>query len=178
MKTRVLYLFLFFPLLIFGQDFTISGTVNDGNNNPIAYTNVIILNPTDSTTITGSISDENGNYKIYSLKKGDYILKASFLGFKTYSETIALSKDINLNITLEEEKEALDEVEIIAKRPTLKRTVDRLVFNIESTSLTEGDIWDVLRSTPGVLMMNNQVLVKNSPSIIYLINGKRVHLSG
>lgn len=159
------------------QDFTISGFVNDSNRKSIAYTNVILLNPTDSTTVTGSISDENGKYKIFELKKGDYILKASFLGFKTYSETISLLKDINLNITLEEEKEALDEVEIIAKRPTLKRTVDRLIFNIESTSLTEGNIWDVLRNTPGVLMMNNQVLVRNSPSIIYLINDKRVYLT-
>lgn len=178
MKDRILYLFLIFPILVIAQDFTISGIVEDGSNNPISYTNVIVLNPTDSTTIAGSISDENGNFRIINIKKGDYILKASFLGFKTHSETINLSKDFNLKIKLVEEKEALDEIEIKVKKPTLKRTIDRLVFNIESTSLTEGNIWDVLRSTPGVLMMNEVVLVKNSPSIIYLINDKRVHLSG
>ncbi len=160
------------------QDFTISGIVEDGKDKPIAYSNVIVLNPTDSTTVTGSISDENGRFKIADIKKGNYILKASFLGFNTYSETISVSNNINLNITLEEENEALDEVEIIAKRPTLKRTVDRLIFNVENTSLTEGNIWDILKSTPGILLMNDEVLVKNSSNIIYLINDKRVHLSG
>lgn len=178
MEFRVLYLFLIFPLFIFSQDITISGIVIDGNNNPIAYSNVIVLNPTDSTTVHGSISDENGTFKIIDVKEGDYIVQVSFLGYKTYSEKINLSKNLNLTISLTEENEALDEVEITVKRPTLKRETDRLIFNIESTSLTEGNIWDVLRSAPGVLMMNDQILVKNSANIIYLINDKRIHLSG
>ena len=177
MKTRVLYLFLLLPLLIIAQDFTIFGIIKDSKNNPVTYANVVILNQTDSTVVSGSISDENGVYTIDNLKEGNYKVKASFLGFKTYLETISISGDKELNINLIEENETLNEVEIIVKKPTLKRETDRLVFNIESTSLTEGNIWDVLRSTPGVLMMNDQILVKNSPSIIYLINDKRVHFS-
>jgi len=178
LKFRVLYLFLLFPILILAQEFSVSGIVRDSNDNPIVYANIVVLNQADSIIITGSISDENGYYNISNLKSGNYILKSSYLGFKTHTKTISILKDINLNINLEEENEALDEVEITVKKPTLKRELDRLVFNVESTSLTEGNIWDVLRSTPGVLMMNDEVLVKNSSNIIYLINGKRVHLSG
>ncbi len=178
MKARVIYLFLLFPFFITAQDLTFFGTVKKSDNSPIAYANVVLLSQVDSTIVSGSISDEKGSFKIVNFKKGNYILKASFLGFKTYSEIISLSNNKELNIVLIEEKEALSEVKITIKKPTLKREADRLVFNIESTSLTEGNIWDVLKSTPGVLIMNDQVLVKNSSNIIYLINGKSVHLSG
>lgn len=177
MKVQLLYLFAFFPGFLFGQVYSISGIVSDDNNNPISYANVVVLND-DSETVTGAMTDENGYYIIENLPSGDYNLKISFLGFKTELISFSLSKSKELNIKLNEEKEVLDEVNIIAKRPTLSKETDRLIFNIENTSLTEGNIWDVLRSTPGVLMMNDKILIKNSPSIIYLINGKRVNLSG
>ncbi len=159
------------------QEYTISGIVSDNNSNPISYANVVVLNLVDSSVESGAITDEKGLYTIENLMPNDYKLKVSFLGYKTENISFSLSENKNFNITLNEEKEVLGEVSIIAKRPTLIKETDRLIFNIENTSLTEGNIWDVLRSTPGVLMMNDVVLVKNSSNILYLINGKRVHLS-
>lgn len=178
MKTRVVYLFLLFPIILIGQEFTISGKVIDNSKIPIPYVNVVVLNQTDSTTVSGSISDEKGIFNIENLDSKNYIVKASFLGFNTHYESINLSANTSLSITLTEKNQDLEEVLVTVKKPTLKRETDRLIFNIESTSLTEGNIWDVLKSTPGVLMMNDEILVKNSSNIIYLINDKRVHLSG
>lgn len=166
------------PLILFSQEYSISGVVSDINSNPISYANVVILNRADSSLLSGTISDEDGYFIIENLQPDVYILKTSFLGFKTHSESISLIKNSVLNITLIEEEQELGEVEILVKKPTLKKEADRLIFNIENTSLTEGSIWDVIRNTPGVLLMNEQVFVKNSPSVIYLINDKRVHLSG
>ncbi|MDX1700690.1 MAG: TonB-dependent receptor, partial [Melioribacteraceae bacterium] len=178
LRHQVLYLFIFFPLALIAQEYSISGVVTDKNSNPISYANIVVLKAVDSSLLTGSISDEDGLYNIDNLQTDDYIIKISFLGFKTRSESISLNKNISLNITLFEEEEELGEVEILAQKPKLTRGADRLIFNIENTSLTEGSIWDVIRSTPGVLLINDEVLVKNSPRVIYLINDKRVHLSG
>ena len=178
LKAQVIYLFLLFPFLIFSQDLTLSGIVKDENNKPIAYANVVVLNETDSMTVSGSMTNDKGNFKISNINPKNYFVKVSFLGFKTHFETIALSEDIYLTITLSEENQNLEEVTLTVKKPTLKREMDRLIFNVESTSLTEGSIWDILKSTPGILMMNDEVLVKNSSNIIYLINEKRVYLSG
>jgi hypothetical protein len=160
------------------QKYRISGIVSDNNSNPISYANVVVLNLVDSSVESGTITDEKGLYTIENLMPNDYKLKVSFLGYKTEIISFSLSENKNFNITLNEEKEVLGEVSIIARRPTLIKETDRLIFNIESTSLTEGNIWDVIRSTPGVLMINDEVLVKKSSSIIYLINGKRVNLTG
>lgn len=178
MKIRVIYLFLLLPIAIFAQELSISGTVKDSNSNPIVYANVVVLSKIDSTIISGATSNESGVYKIENLTANDYIINASFLGYKTQSQSISLQQNKTLDFMLDGENEVLEEVEITVTRPTLNRQVDRLIFNVENTSLTEGSIWDIVRNTPGVLVMNDQVFVKNSPSVIYLINDRRVHLSG
>ena len=137
-----------------------------------------MLSKIDSTIISGATSNESGVYKIENLTANDYIINASFLGYKTQSQSISLQQNKTLDFMLDGENEVLEEVEITVTRPTLNRQVDRLIFNVENTSLTEGSIWDIVRNTPGVLVMNDQVFVKNSPSVIYLINDRRVHLSG
>ena len=166
------------PITLIAQEFSISGVVSDNNLNPISYANIVVVNSSDSTLLTGTISDDVGFFKINDLPPDDYSLKISFLGFKTQNEFISLNRDIVLNITLLEEEEVLGEVEILAKKPTLSKGTDRLIFNVENTSLTEGSIWDIVRNTPGVQVFNDQVFVRNSPSVIYLINDRRVHLSG
>lgn len=163
-----------------GQNFIVSGVVLDDINQPISHANVVIHEVIQNETASqkGVSTDDKGAFKFKNLTPGDYSIYVSFLGYKTHQETFKLSNNRNLKITLLVEKELLNEVELIVKKPTLKRESDRLIFNVENTSLTEGSIWDILKGTPGILMMNDQVLVKNSSNIIYLINDKRVYLSG
>ena len=115
----------------------------------------------DSTIVTGTTSEDSGRFLFSNIDSGDYILKASFIGYKDNYRDIALSADLDLpDIILEESAEALSEVELVYKRPTLKKEVDRLVFNIESTALSEGNIMEALRSTPGILVLDNVISIK------------------
>src|SRR5690606_20280021 len=86
-------------------------------------------------------------------------------------QTLVLDKHI-----LKESTEALDEISITVKNPTLKKESDRLIFNIEKTALTEGNMFEVLKSTPGILVMNNSLQVKNTSPTVY-INDRKVHLN-
>ncbi len=152
MRIQVLYLFILFPLILFSQEYSISGVVRDINSNPISYANVVISNSTDSSLIRGTISDEDGFFEIDYLQPDDYILKTSFLGFKTQNESISLNKNTVLNIILVEEEQELGEIEILVKRPTVTKKPDRLIFNIENTSLNEGShLGCIKKSTPGVI---------------------------
>jgi len=131
-----IYVFLLSPLIMFSQNFSVSGHIKKENNEAISYANILVLKASDSTTVSGSISDESGKFSFTDLPKSTY------------------------------------------KKPTLKRESDRLIFNVEKTSLTEGNVWDILKSTPGILMINDDISVRNASNIIYLINDKRVYLSG
>lgn len=179
---RPAFFLLFFCIFlstsrIVGQDLSISGFVDDGQKQPVSYANILLLKAQDSVIVKGVSTDERGFFLLNGLSTDDYIVKLSFLGFRDVYKSINLVESIDMGtIVLEEDSEQLNEINIIAKRPTLKKEPDRLVFNIENTALTEGNMFQVLKSTPGILVMDNNILVKNSTPTVY-INNKKVNLS-
>ena len=69
------------------------GVVNDENNQPVAFSNVTLTICFQKlTSIKGTTtSDEDGFFKFEDLKADNYILKVSFLGFETYTDTLSLT---------------------------------------------------------------------------------------
>ena len=168
---------LLFSVTSFSQEFRVNGHVIDDNSAPIAYANVLITSLGISKTVSGTSTDENGYFIIENLKSGDYILNIKFLGFKTYSTRVELDRNINFeSIILKENLEVLDGITVVAKRPTIKRMVDRLVFNVENSTLSNDNVLDVLKHTPGVLVHDGTITIKQSIPTVY-INDRRVHLS-
>ncbi|MCB0461970.1 MAG: TonB-dependent receptor [Flavobacteriaceae bacterium] len=165
------------PFLTFSQTYTLSGVVKDTTNETVAFANILVLQSQDSTVVTGTSSDENGVFKIEDLESGKYLIKTSFIGYKDNFKTLDVIEDLkNIDIFLEESAEALTEVQIFVEKPTLKREADRLVFNVENTALSQGNLVEVLRSTPSVLVLDNTIMVKNTIPTVY-INDRKVHLS-
>lgn len=170
--------FLLVSTSLYAQSYTISGHVKDDNNQPIADANLYILlaGGDQNTFIKGTTSNESGFFELKEIDAGNYLLTASFIGFKTVNQSIDLNRDISLELVLDTEAETLSEVEIIVKRPTIDRQADRLVFNVENTALTEGSVVDVLRSTPGVVVLDDVISIRNKTPAVY-INDRKVHLS-
>lgn len=162
---------------IFAQSFSIEGKITDASSNPIAYANILLLKTADSTAITGTTSDDNGLFRFDTILQGQYILKTSYIGFEDVLINMDLIANINLNtIILKEQVESLNEVQLVYVKPTLQRQADRLVFNVERTSLIEGNMLDVIRNTPGVLVLDNSILIKNTAPTVY-INDRKVNLN-
>ncbi|GAA0736983.1 outer membrane beta-barrel family protein [Gaetbulibacter jejuensis] len=174
---RIIKLLLFFiPLLSLSQEFTISGRVLDIDNNPVSYANVILMT-SDSTIVKGVSSNDKGAFSFFDIESDIYLLKTSFIGYKDNIITIVVNGDLVLeDVILEEKQESLDEITLTYKKPTVKKEADRVVFNIENSALTEGNMLQVLKSTPGVLVLDNNLLVKNTEPTVY-INDRKVHLT-
>lgn len=170
-------LLLLCSLLSYGQNLSISGTIVDLNNKPIEYANIILLNEDESQSLKGSSTDINGYFSISNLEPKSYYINVSFIGYQDYKQKIVLTGNLDLKtIQLSDDIQALDEVNIKVKKPTLKREADRLIFNVENTPLVEGNMLQVLQSTPGVLVLGDEITVKNSNPTVY-INNRKVHLS-
>lgn len=177
MKYLVCILFYLLPFNVIGQEATIAGHVLDQNNQPLSFVNVIATDASDSSVLKGASTDESGKFIIKGLNFKTYILQASFLGFESYSENITITTvTLEKNIVLKESTETLDEVVVTAIKPTLKKEVDRLTFNVANTSLVEGTMLEVLRGTPGVLVLGGNISVKNSTPTVF-INDRKVQLS-
>lgn len=160
-----------------GQDFSISGFVDDSQGQPITYASIFVMQAQDSTIVKGVSSNEEGFFLVKGLSIENYLVKVSFLGFNDVYKLVSLNETIDLGtIAMEESSEMLNEINIFAKKPTLTKEPDRLVFNIENTALVEGNMFQVLKSTPGVLVLSNSITVKNTKPTVF-INDKKVHLS-
>lgn len=175
-KLSVFFL-LFLSKLCFSQVYSVKGIVEDKNSQAIAFANVLLSDAKDENSIKGVVTNENGNFIIENLNEGSYIIKITYLGFKTFTTELRLNKSIDFNtIILEETTEVLDGVTVVAKQPTIKRFVDRTVFNVENSTLSNNNILDVLKLTPGVLINNDEIIVKSGTPTVYM-NDKRVYLS-
>src|SRR5437879_6534474 len=60
----------------------ISGTLLDEQGKPLMYATATLLNAKDSTIIKGAISNEEGIYTFDHVKDGQYIVKASTVGYE------------------------------------------------------------------------------------------------
>lgn len=170
--------FLFaISLSAYAQDFSISGKVFDVNNDAIELANIILLQGEEKEFLIGTSTDDKGFFNLDNLEEGTYYLKVSFIGLEEFEQKVVLTGNLDLkSIILKEIPENLDEVTIVAKKPTITRKPDRLVFNIENTALTENSTLGVLKSTPGVIVTEGSINIKNAPATIY-INERKVQLS-
>ena len=96
------------------------------------------------------ISNDSGFYRISLKKNTDYQIKISFIGFQQIELDLNLSEDFEKNFILEEQAEALDEVEIVYEMPvTIKG--DTIVYNADSFNTgSEKKLEDVLKNMPGI----------------------------
>lgn len=178
------YFLLLFPATIFGQQSKISGTVLDQNNAPISFVTVLANNVSEEKGASGAVfvkgttTDDLGNFTLENVEHGNYTLHFSFIGFETQTKKISLITNTAVDtIILLESSEMLDQAVITIKRPTIQKAPGRLVFSVENTSVASGSALDVLKKTPGVLVSQQGISIKNNSPVIY-VNNKRVYLSG
>lgn len=178
MLTRFYILLICFQSgIVIAQDISVSGKAMDEKNTPLSFVNVLLFNAESETPLKGTTTDEDGSFLFKKVEKGTYKIIFSYIGYDDTDFTLDLSstKDIG-NVILKESSQTLDETVIIAKLPTITKTAGKLVFNVENTSLSNGSTMDLLKKTPGVVVIGENIQVKFSSPIVY-INGKRVYLS-
>ena len=159
------------------QDFSVTGKVIDENSNPLSFVNVLVYENADETPREGTTTDEDGSFALKNLASGTYNINFSYIGFKEIQHTIQLSSNHDFgNVVMEESQNILDETVVVAKLPTIRKSAGKLTFEVENTSFSVGNTMDLLKKTPGVTVIGENIQIKFSSPIIY-INGKRVYLS-
>ncbi|WP_074408179.1 MULTISPECIES: TonB-dependent receptor domain-containing protein [Aquimarina] len=161
---------------------TIQGKVIDKNlQQPIPYATVAIHDGADKI-ISGGISTDSGDFSISDIPKGNYTLKVQFIGYKTYSQPIEISKknkDINVGtISLEEEAESLDDVTIVAERTTIEQKIDRKVINVgKDLTTTGGTASEIMNNIPSVNVdQDGNIALRGNQNVRILIDGKPTNI--
>ncbi|AZQ60613.1 TonB-dependent receptor [Maribacter sp. MJ134] len=162
---------------VLSQTYTLSGEVKDDTAVAVPFASVFLLATTDSTLVKGTSADESGFFAIDGITEGLYFLKASYIGQTSENLALDITKDVKIGaLIIAQSSQVLDEVVVTAGRPVVERKVDRLVFNVENTVLSQSSSWEILQQTPGVISMQDELQIRNQTATIY-INDRKVQLS-
>ena len=83
---------LLFCQIAHSQNATIRGFVfNMEDGEPMPFEKVRLLK-SDSSTVTGAITDVNGYFSMSKIGKGDYIVKVSSSQYNTLTESVSINK--------------------------------------------------------------------------------------
>ncbi len=177
MKNCTFILLFFSAGILFSQNSTITGVLKDEGNNPLSFVNVLLFQKGATEPFKGVTTDERGNFQIENLEDNTYKITFRFVGCSTIEQNIELVTAKNMGVlVLKKSVESLNTAVVNAKRPTIQRTSEKLVFNVENSSLSVGNTFDLLKKTPGVVIIGEKIDVRFRSPTIYL-NGKRVYLS-
>lgn len=123
---------------------TITGKIVDEKQQPIGYVNIVLQQP-DSTFISGSVSDEKGNFILEAPQTGNYLLALTCIGYQ--EQTIRLEevqKKRNLgNIILLETATELGEVSITASA-TIKKVDRQIIYPSQTQQKLSTSGYDLL----------------------------------
>ncbi|MFA7104691.1 MAG: hypothetical protein WC165_06075 [Dysgonamonadaceae bacterium] len=116
--------------------------MNDPIGNPIEFACVALYSVTDTTLITGSVTDSMGNFEIISELIDNTFLKVSMVGY----ETKLVPTDTNLSVVLDETTNELGEVAVYGDLPKIRIKDYALVTTVPNTVLSKaGTANDVLK---------------------------------
>ena len=151
------------------------------NDEFLEYATITLLDPLDSSVITGGITDNSGQFSV-SAKKGNYNVLIEFISFKNVIlNNVELNNNLNLGkIQLELDYESLDEVEIIAEETSVEIRLDKKIYTVgKDLTVRGGTGTDVLDNIPSVSTdIDGNILLRGNDAARILINGKPSRLVG
>ena len=162
---------------------TIAGHVYDAELNvPVEYANVVLYRQSDSTQVNGTITGDDGTWRITPVPPGRYYVEVSFIGYRPSTVSgvgVTPGATVNVGSTpLHQAAVAVEGTETVAERPTLTFEIDKKVVEVGKMATSRsGNAVDVLEDVPSVQVdvegnvslrgsENFTVLVDNRPSVL------------
>ncbi len=153
--------------------------VDNADGSPIEYATAVVYNEQDSTVVTGVVTDTDGHFSLNNLKKGNYYLEASFIGFQkeTISPIQIQHRDTAMDlgsIALSIYQNQLNEVIVSAERATVIHKIDRQVYDTKKFQNSQGgNAVDIVKNIPSVSIdVQGEISVRGSKGFAVLMNGK------
>ena len=168
MKRNILISSLLLLVALAATATNFTGRVIDEHGAPVAFANVVILNP-DSAYISGSTTDADGLFAVECLNDCA-IVKVSCLGYHTLY--LPTTGDMG-TIQLQPESTMLGEVTVTAARPTYKLTTEGIKTDVDGTLLSKvGTANKVLENLPGVQKKADGIEVFGKGTPLIYVNGR------
>ncbi|MCB2410603.1 outer membrane beta-barrel family protein [Hymenobacter lucidus] len=158
---------------------SVAGTLLDKTTGqPLPFANVVLLRAQDSSFVNGAQTTETGTFALDKVALGNYLLRATVLGYKPLRQPVALTAatpNMQLGkLPLISTATQLAGVTVQGERAAVVDNLDKKVINVEKDlSSVGGTAVNVLQNVPSVSVdQNGTVSMRGSSNITVLIDGK------
>ncbi|WP_395047489.1 TonB-dependent receptor domain-containing protein [Flavobacterium sp.] len=181
-KKAFVFLFLISISTLFAQQkteskkITITGKMIEKTTSlPLEYATITFRKPNTTQAVSGGITNNKGEFSI-EINSGTYDVKYEYISFKTIElKSQIFNSNTNLGtISLEDDAQKLDAVEIRSEKTTVDIRLDKKVYNVGKDILVRGGtVSDVLDNVPSVAVSaEGTVSLRGNENVRILIDGK------
>ena len=180
-------IFLLFPEDAFAEvERRVSGhVIEQGTGEPMPSVSVTVIDRTDGTVVTGTLTTEGGRFEISGLETGDYLVNLEFFGHEPVQMPLLVGERNDIysigTIALTRSARPIDELVISAQRlQEISVAPGVNTFSMENNiARSGGSVLDALRGLPGVTIdQDGRVLLRGSDKVAILMDGKQSSLTG
>lgn len=177
-KYSCILIFLFCSFTLFAQKYQISGKVSNAFTKEAVEFATAGLLRADSTLVGGVTTDEKGAFRLNAKSAGKYILRISYIGYKTSYRPVTVSREhphVSLDtLALSPIDKVLNEAVVKATLSKVEQKEDTTVFNAGAYRVPEGSTLQALvKQLPGVEVKDDGTVTWNGKTITeFLVNGK------
>ena len=172
---------LFFNIgIIFSQN-NVSGVLVDSlNNEKLPFVNVGLMRAVDSIFVSGTSSNEDGQFKLEHVPSGKYIFFVSSIGYESVKKMLDVNGDLDMGvIKMKAGSTRLEDVVVVEKRPLFSNEGEKTLYNVsEDPSVQTGTVSDALQNAPGVEVdVEGNITLRGVSSVEVWINGQPSNLN-
>jgi outer membrane receptor protein involved in Fe transport len=158
MKKLYLLLILISNLAI-AQKISVKGQATDTTGNALPGATVMLLSVKDSTLVNFGVTNTQGAFELKNIAANEYLLKVTFVGYKTYSATItppSTGAVVELGaLKMQVAQTKLDEV-VVAERIPVVMKQDTIEYNANAFKTNKNaNVEELLKKLPGVEVDND-----------------------
>jgi outer membrane receptor protein involved in Fe transport len=153
--------------------------IENSTKAPLEFVTVVLHLASDSSVVTGTVTDLDGKFTIANLSNGNYYLEINYLGFqKLLVSDIKISQD-KLQFELGEVsilpiENVLKEVTVTGEKAKVEYKLDKRIVNVDKNLNAQGgSAISALENTPSVQVdAQGNLTLRGSSDYIVLIDGK------
>ncbi|MBB6005436.1 outer membrane beta-barrel family protein [Arcicella rosea] len=182
-KILILFCFSILSSVAFAQKSgSIAGNLT-ANQEPIEFATITLSKLPDATKIVYfTSSDSLGHFSFENINLGNYLMKVSLIGYKTFIQNITLSEQNSpyflKDLMLSTDDKLLNEVVVTSQKKLIEKTTEGFIVNA-NTNITQlgGTATDLLKNTPTVSVDAEGVITLRGKTPSILINGRNSNLA-
>jgi len=159
------------------QKATVSGTVVDGEGEPLPGATVVIMQ-LDSTQVTGQSTKNDGTFSISGFQVGNYLLRASYVGYKTVFRKLELTKQNRRmllgEIVLQDNARVMKDALVTARAAQVEMKADTFVYNADAYRIPAGSNFEaLLKKFPGAEITEEGTIKINGKEVKKILVNKK-----